>query len=206
MLFHSLLHEKPVGFDRHVRMIFIHRRFDSRWRMREPALRVPERVTADMLWRKLETLYNLAALNFENQTPAELMQVRDFELPAEEFEATKKELILSSSSSSSSSSCRTSKTVKGGRLQANGAASRREMGAGGDTSHFGAVNASKSATASLPSLGAASKKKSAAPVAAAASCDPTMASASGVPKIVLNRLSKEDVAQKQLKNKKKESK
>merc|ERR1712168_1656460 len=49
ILFHSLIHHKPVGFDRHLHMIFIQKRFESRWRTREPAERVPERVTAEML-------------------------------------------------------------------------------------------------------------------------------------------------------------
>jgi len=85
ILFHSLIHHKPVGFDRHLRMIFIHKRFDSRWRTREPDKRVPERVTAEMLWTKIESMYNLSALNYENQIPDEFRKEVDFELPQADF-------------------------------------------------------------------------------------------------------------------------
>jgi len=94
ILFHSMLRHKPVGFDRHLRMIFIHKRFQSRWRTREPKLRVPERVTAEMLWQKLESMYDLSALNFENQMPAALMEEKEFELPSTEFGAVMDEYSL----------------------------------------------------------------------------------------------------------------
>merc|ERR1712142_1387689 len=75
-------------------MIFIHKRFETRWRTREPKLRVPERVTAEMLWQKLESMYDLSALNFENQMPAALMEEKEFQLPSKEFGAVMDEYSL----------------------------------------------------------------------------------------------------------------
>ena len=96
ILFHSLIRHKPVGFDRHLRMIFIHKRFESRWRTRESAKRVPERVTAEMLWKKLDSMYNLTALNYENQIPDEFKKQVEFELPKADFNDLMDEQMMSS--------------------------------------------------------------------------------------------------------------
>merc|ERR1711915_776233 len=88
LLLHSMLDHKPVGFDRHIHMIFIQQRFKNKWRHQEPYC-----VTARMLWNKLESMHNLEALGYENQMPMELLKNVDFALP-EEWDYLKDEYVV----------------------------------------------------------------------------------------------------------------
>lgn len=227
ILFHSMLRHKPVGFDRHLRMIFIHKRFQSRWRTREPKLRVPERVTAEMLWQKLESMYDLSALNFENQMPAALMEEKEFELPSTEFGAVMDEYSLRRLSlgddrggggrevgignADRKRSVDMKPASKRGRKSATthttDSSSPRSASASSSHSSLTSMSLAPTATASTQNASSTSKltsdslkSSSMAPsvsssTSSSRSTIPPLASAS-LPKIILNRLTKDEVDRK----------
>ncbi|KAF2713245.1 CT20-domain-containing protein [Pleomassaria siparia CBS 279.74] len=91
-LFKSMMRTKPTGLHKHFRMISIHSNLRSHGFVNEET---PHTRTAG-IWRKLETLFDLQALDereiahaFANDPdpfdPKEADQIPDFELPEEDF-------------------------------------------------------------------------------------------------------------------------
>ncbi|CAH8439502.1 unnamed protein product [Heterobilharzia americana] len=77
-LFHAILNHKPVGADRHFQMIYVCNLINSF--LNEP-------VSADAVWKKLSSLYNMDELHDSEVNPFQA-KMKEFSLP-EEYDSLK---------------------------------------------------------------------------------------------------------------------
>jgi len=122
-LFHAMTGHKPVGINRHFQMLVIHSKLSQS---------LNTELSSDIIWKKLETLYDLQALNQNENSALHEVDEIEFSLPSE-YLASESPLATPKSRTSSrhSSPIRMSDTVRARLINDTsdgGSSSRRRRG------------------------------------------------------------------------------
>jgi len=81
LLFEAMMGHKPVGADKNIHMMCIHRKMNQKWRL----ISKSANITPKHIWTKLRSMYDLQALDESECLPFPEKN-EDFVLPKEEFE------------------------------------------------------------------------------------------------------------------------
>lgn len=82
LLFEAMMGHKPVGVDKNIHMICIHRKMNSKWRL----ISKSAFITPKHIWTKLRSMYDLEALDESECVPFP-EKTEDFALPNEDYGA-----------------------------------------------------------------------------------------------------------------------
>jgi len=98
LLFEAMMGHKPVGADKNIHMMCIHRKMNQKWRL----ISKSANITPKHIWTKLRSMYDLEALDESECLPFPEKN-EDFVLPKEEFEKLMNDYPTKSNETSRSS-------------------------------------------------------------------------------------------------------
>jgi len=98
LLFEAMMGHKPVGVDKNIHMMCIHRKMNSKWRL----ISKSSFITPKHIWTKLRSMYDLEALDESECIPFP-EKTEDFVLPKEDFEKFMSDFPTNSNNTSRSS-------------------------------------------------------------------------------------------------------